>query len=355
MLFGSGGYTLAKYGKFPYIALPRSLKLLQEAIDTLGYKDRVKTIMTHTISGVLTLNGTRPSDASFLPEVKESMLEILNFLNYTNTPFIFDFFPTGYVTLYDVDMEFAFFDNKSTYSITDVNGLQYHNALDAAYDSFVWALTKVGFGHLKISVGQIGWPTDGAVGANVKDAERFWKGLLPRVTRNVGTPMRPGIEMDIFIHSLVDDMKAMAMNPFTRHWGIYRSNGQPKYKIDFTGQGRDIYPSRVMGIDLMPARWCIFNGNENDFGRAIVQKNFNFACQAADCTTLLAGGSCSILSHKERVSYAFNNYFQFNYQDEEACNFDGLGTVTVVNPSRDTCVFMIGVVKGNKQTDPTTR
>lgn len=96
----------------------------------------------------------------------------------------------------------------------------------------------------------------------------------------------------------------------------------------------------------MPDRWCLFNGNRTDI--ANVQWQFADACKKADCSTMAEGGSCSHLSFDQNISYAFNMHFQFQFQDEKACDFGGLGYVSVQDPSTDECVFPVEVVKGQQ-------
>lgn len=42
------------------------------------------------------------------------------------------------------------------------------------------------------------------------------------------------------------------------------ANGQPKYKIDFSGKGCDIFPTIAKGITRVPKRWCTYNGDLSD-------------------------------------------------------------------------------------------
>ncbi|KAG8377228.1 hypothetical protein BUALT_Bualt08G0006500 [Buddleja alternifolia] len=289
----------------------------------------------------------RPSEAEFRDEIKEEMKILLRFLEENNAPFVVEFFPLSFVTINNYDPSFAFSDNKSTYTVTDINGFLYTNAFDFLYDSFVWALRKAGVPDVKIVVGQIGWPTDGYPGANVSTAQRFYKSLLPFVASNKGTPMRPGAPIDINVHAWMDENK-MPYNyyPFARHWGIFRTNGEPKFKIDLAGQGRDIYPTRAVGIMRMPGRWCVFNGESEDTEK--VTQLFNYACKKSDCTSLVPGGSCSHLNFARNISYSFNMYFQFHFQAEEACEFEGFGEVVTDDPSSGGCVFPLEVVRGEQ-------
>nr|GMD14127.1 UDP-glucose iridoid glucosyltransferase-like [Ipomoea batatas] len=93
-----------------------------------------------------------------------------------------------------------------------------------------------------------------------------------------------------------------------RHRGIYDFDGTAKYKIDFSGKGRDIYPITAAGTVKMPSRWCIFNNDTSNMTK--VDEQFQIACKYFDCTALYPDSSCSNLSHSSNVSYAFNMVYQ---------------------------------------------
>ncbi|KAG8372030.1 hypothetical protein BUALT_Bualt12G0024300 [Buddleja alternifolia] len=295
---------------------------------------------------MLKKNLTRPSDGEFVDEFKEVFGRLFRYLEENNTPLVMEMVPITFIHLNNYDVSFGLADNKSTNVITDINGFVYANVIEFLYDSFVWALKKAGHPNLKLVIGQVGWPTDGYPGANISMAERFYKTLLPFVMSNKGTPMRPGAPIDIYLSSLQDENKVMFNYPYSRHWGIYRGNGEPKFKIDLSGQGRDIFPTRTKGIMRMPDRWCVFNGLEKN--RLDVMKQFEKACNQSDCTSLYTGGSCSHLDFAGNVSYAFNMFFQFNFQGEEACYFEGMGRVVTTNPSSGSCLFRVDVVRGEQ-------
>ncbi|XP_057784273.1 glucan endo-1,3-beta-glucosidase 8-like [Salvia miltiorrhiza] len=316
---------------------------LQEALNERGFSD-VKVNIAH-IEGVLKQNISKPSEAEFKDEIKPELVQYLQFLRENNAPFLAEYIPIMDIHNKNFDLNFAFADNSSVLAITDVNGAVYTNIVEWRYDCYVWALEKLNFSDIKVSFSMVGWATDGYPDANATNAERFFKHLLPWVSGNKGTPKRPGAPIDTNVHALADETK-MNAGPFTRHWGIYRSNGQPKYKIDLTGQGRDIYPTVVRGVMRMPSRWCVYSGDRRDMAK--VRAQLDWACSNSDCTSTLIGGSCSRLTFEQNVTYAFNMYFQFRFQDEKACQFEGLGRVAVNDPSTEECVFPVEVVKGQQ-------
>ncbi|KAI3461989.1 hypothetical protein Pfo_018652, partial [Paulownia fortunei] len=147
------------------------------------------------------------------------MVQFVRLLNTTNAPFVMNMFPIHFVAQNNWDIEFSFVDNKSNFTIED-NGLIYRNVFEFVYDSFLTAMAKAGSPNLKLMVGQIGCPTDGYPGANTSNAERFFKEFLPYAKGNNGTPMLPGISIDVFIHSLADEnLNKINLGAFQRHWG----------------------------------------------------------------------------------------------------------------------------------------
>jgi hypothetical protein len=62
----------------------------------------------------------------------------------------------------------------STHPVTDGLINVYYNAFDGNFDTLVAALNKLGYGdQMPIVIGEVGWPTDGAIGANLTAARVF--------------------------------------------------------------------------------------------------------------------------------------------------------------------------------------
>ncbi|CAA0812792.1 O-Glycosyl hydrolases family 17 protein [Striga hermonthica] len=317
----------------------------QRALNDAGYS-HVKATLTHPFF-VLNHNFTRPSEAEISVSVHEQFMRYLDIIKASGAPVCIDLFPVEIVRALGIhDFDFAFADNRSTHIVTDVGGAVYTNAFEFMYDSFMWALEKVGAHEVEVVVTQIGWPTDGHPNASAANAERFYKALLPLVSSGRGTPKRPGKHIDIYVHALTDENKNPPGVPYGRHWGIYRSNGEPKYRVDLTGQGRDVLPARARDINRMPERWCVLDPSLADDER--VEAEYMVACSGGDCTSMYTGGSCSGLDKWENVSYAFNMYFQAKFQNEKECTFGGLGRVVTEDPSTGSCVFPVEVVKGQQ-------
>ncbi|CAI0432740.1 unnamed protein product [Linum tenue] len=282
-----------------------------------------------------------PSAGRFRPDINDLMTQIVQFMNKNKAPFTVNIYP--FLSLYGNDnfpFDYAFFDGAAQPVVDKGTGIQYTNVFDANFDTLVSALKAVGLGDMTIMVGEVGWPTDGDKNGNVGNAYRFYNGLMPRLASNRGNIKRGYIE--VYLFGLLDeDAKSIAPGSFERHWGIVRYDGQPKFALDLSGQGQNKLLVGARGVDYLPQKWCAFNPNAKDLSK--LADNINYACTFSDCTTLGYGSSCNGLDANGNASYAFNMYYQVQNQDDLACNFEGLASVTTQNISQGNCNFMIQI------------
>ncbi|KAI3955415.1 hypothetical protein MKW98_018516 [Papaver atlanticum] len=338
---GNEPFLSAYNGSFVELTLP-ALQNIQNALNEAGSGGKIKaTVPLNADVYNSPASNPVPSTGRFRADIGDLMNQIVQFLSKNNAPFTVNIYP--FLSLYanaDFPLDFAFFDGASS-PITD-NGVSYTNVFDANFDTLVSALNAAGFGNMPILVGEVGWPTDGDKNANLAYAQRFYNGLLRKLATNQGTPLRPG-NMEIYLFGLIDeDAKSIAPGNFERHWGIFRYDGQPKFAMDFTGQGSNTFLVAAKNVQYLSPSWCVFTGNENDLSK--LGDNINYACSNSDCTSLGYGGSCNNLDAQGNASYAFNMYFQVKSQMENSCNFDGLAKVTNQDPSQGTCRFIIQIV-----------
>ncbi|KAG0499116.1 hypothetical protein HPP92_003807 [Vanilla planifolia] len=69
----------------------------------------------------------------------------------------------------DFPQDYAFFEGSSHPVVDGTN--VYYNAFDGNFDTLVAALNRIGYAQLPIVIGEVGWPTDGAFGANLSAKE----------------------------------------------------------------------------------------------------------------------------------------------------------------------------------------
>lgn len=287
---------------------------------------------------------TLPSQGTFRPELTQIMTQLVSFLNSNGSPFVVNIYP--FLSLYgnsDFPQDYAFFVGSS-HPVTDGPNV-YYNAFDGNFDTLVAALSKLGYDQMPIIIGEVGWPTDGAVGANLSAARAFNQGLINHILRNEGTPLRPGVPpMDIYLFSLLDEgAKSVLPGNFERHWGIFSFDGQAKYPLNLGLGNRLLKEAR--DVKYLPSRWCVADPSRDLSG---VANHFKLACTVADCSTLNYGGSCNGIGAKGNISYAFNSYYQIQKQNSQSCDFDGLGMVTFLDPSVDECRFLVGISEYSK-------
>ncbi|XP_074557362.1 glucan endo-1,3-beta-glucosidase 8-like [Curcuma longa] len=340
---GNEPFLTTYNGSFLNITLP-ALRNVQAALDRAGVGDSIKATvpLNADVYNSPTTNPV-PSAGLFRADIRELMTQIVSFLNYSGAPFTVNIYP--FISLYEnpnFPVDFAFFDGTSS-PVVDSNGIQYNNVFDANFDTLVAALTAVGMGDLPIIVGEVGWPTDGDVNAKTAYAQRFYNGLLRKLSATQGTPRRPNQYVEVYMFSLIDeDAKSIAPGNFERHWGIFKYDGQPKFALD-SGQGQEVLPVAARNVQYLPKRWCVFAaGGSGDLSK--LGDNINYACSRSDCTALGYGSSCNGLDANGNASFAFNMYFQVQNQQAQSCNFQGLAAVTTQDPSTPECNFTIQIV-----------
>ncbi|KAK1413923.1 hypothetical protein QVD17_29660 [Tagetes erecta] len=325
-----------------------ALKNVQNALNRVGLGDQIKaTVPLNADIYESPESNPVPSAGDFRSEIKDATIEIIQFLYSNDAPFTVNIYP--FLSLYGnpyFPIDFAFFDvSNSNKSVKDGEYV-YTNVFDANYDTLVASLTKAGYPDMKIIVGEIGWPTDGDVNANVKNAQRFNEGVIKHVMTAKGTPVRTGSRLEIYLFSLLDEnKKSIAPGSFETHWGIFEYDGKPKYELDLTGSKHNKGLSPVMGVEYMKRRWCVLNPQVKEIDEGLA-KEIDYACSLSDCTSLGFGSSCNHLSVEGNASYAFNMYYQLHGQSEWDCDFSGLAVVTGEDPSVGECRFPVMIAVG---------
>ncbi|XP_022974227.1 glucan endo-1,3-beta-glucosidase 8-like [Cucurbita maxima] len=347
---GNEPFLSSYNGSFLNVTFP-ALQNVQNALNEAGYGDTIKaTVPLNADVYNSPVNTPYPSAGRFRSDINGLMTQIVQFLSKNNAPFTVNIYP--FLSLYGNDnfpFDYAFFDGASN-PVVDVNtGIQYTNVFDANFDTLVSSLKAVGLGDMPILVGEVGWPTDGDKNANAGNAYRFYNGLLPRLAANKGTPLRPGF-IEVYLFSFLDENgKSIAPGNFERHWGIFGYDGQPKFGMDLSGQGQNKLLVGAQDVQYLPQKWCMFNPNAKDLSK--LADNIDYACTFSDCTSLGYGSSCNNLDANGNASYAFNMYFQVQNQDELACNFQGLATISSQNLSQGTCKFIIQLASSSPSFD----
>lgn len=316
-----------------------ALQNIQGALIKAGVSNQVKVTVPLN-ADVYNSPTAKPSDGDFRSDIRDLMLNIVKFLSDNGGPFTVNIYP--FISLYsdpNFPVDYAFFDGTSS-PVVD-GSTTYNNMFDANHDTLIWALKKNGFSNLPVIIGEIGWPTDGDMNANVQYAQKFNQGFMRHIATGLGTPMRPG-PVDAYLFSLIDeDQKSIQPGNFERHWGIYTYDGQPKYQLNLgaTNSGT-LAPAR--GVKYLDRKWCILKPTVS-LADPNLAASVSYACARGDCTSLGYKTSCGGLDTQGNISYAYNSYYQMNDQDVAACDFQGLATTTNRDPSTGTCRFFIEI------------
>lgn len=323
-------------GSFLQTTFP-ALQNIQAALIKAGLSSQVKVTVPLNADVYQSPSG-KPSDGDFRDDIRQPMLSIVKFLSDNGAPFTINIYP--FISLYsdaNFPVDYAFFDGSSS-GVIDGNAT-YSNMFDANHDTLIWALQKNGFGNVPVIVGEIGWPTDGDMNANLQYAQKFNQGFMNHISSGRGTPMRPG-SIDAYLFSLIDeDEKSIQPGNFERHWGIFSYDGLPKYQLNLktTNTGALV---RVRHVKYLDKQWCVLKPSVN-LNNPKVAASISYACGNADCTSLGYKTSCGGMDARGNISYAFNSYYQKSDQEDVACGFDGLATITDMDPSSASCSFKI--------------
>jgi Glycosyl hydrolases family 17/X8 domain len=271
-------------------------------------------------------------------DITDLMDQIVEFYHNNSAPFTVNIYP--FLSLYygkgKFPVDYAFFDGNPN-PLMD-NGAAYTNVLDANYDTLASVLNKAGYKDMPIIVGEIGWPTDGDINANVTLAQKFYQGLVKHLAAKKGTPLRPKDQMNVYLFGFIDEEgKSILPGDFERHWGIFTYDGQPKFELDITGQGSKNTLVGAKDVKYLAKQWCVVNPSATNM--TALETNADYACKNADCTSLGNGSSCSSLDNLGQASFAFNSYFQNFNQQNASCHFDGLAMLTTKDPSIGVCKF----------------
>ncbi|KAI5558535.1 hypothetical protein BDE02_17G048800 [Populus trichocarpa] len=290
-----------------------------------------------------------PSTGTFRPDISTTvMVPLLKFLNSTKSFFFIDvypYFPWSENPI-NINLDYALFQSNIKYTDPS-SGLVYTNLLDQMLDSLVFAMTKLGFHSIRLSIAETGWPNAGDIGetgASIYNAATYNRNLVTKMTGQplIGTPARPGLFIPAFIFSLYDENQKTG--PGTeRHWGLLHPNGTSIYQIDLTGKraSSDYEPLPATHND-MPYEgksWCVA---APDVNLTELERALTFACSQGNgtCEALTPGKECyeplSVIWH---ASFAFSSYWAKFRSQGANCYFNGLAVQTTSDPSRGLCQF----------------
>lgn len=211
----------------PYV-VPAIMNLYQ-ALGILGLSGSIK-LSSPQASSIL-LDTYPPSSARFDPELRSSIVPLLQFLHDTGSPFMANVYPFISYTnnAQFISLDYALLRGGSS----NVDGeLIYTNLFDASVDAFLFAMEKEGFPGLEMVVSETGWPTGGGDVASTDNASAYNRNMVRRTMDNVGTPKRPGAGVEVFLFGLFNENEKQGQE-YERHFGVFRADGAKAYDLIF--------------------------------------------------------------------------------------------------------------------------
>ncbi|GLJ48783.1 hypothetical protein SUGI_1028770 [Cryptomeria japonica] len=340
-----GNEILSDYGhNQTWYQLVPAMRKIRQAL--LRYN--LHHIRVGTPSAMDVLNTSFPPSAGvFRNDIAESIMKpMLKFLNRTKSSFFVDVYPyfPWSSDPKNITLDYASFDDDAK-NYTDPSGLVYTNLLDQQLDAVIAAMSKLGYGDIRLTIAETGWPNAGdlnQLGANIFNAAHYNRRLVRRMLADppLGTPSRPNQFIPVFIFSVFNENQKSG--PGTeRHWGLLYPNGSRVYEIDLTGKLTD---SQYMALPPPPPPyrgklWCVVDLKAN---MSALPDAITYACSQGNntCIDIQPGKPCyqpsSVVRH---ASYAFNSYWQQFKNSGASCYFNGAATMVTKNPSYGSCRY----------------
>uniref|UniRef100_A0A803LJA4 Glucan endo-1,3-beta-D-glucosidase n=1 Tax=Chenopodium quinoa TaxID=63459 RepID=A0A803LJA4_CHEQI len=193
---------------------------LHQALKTLNLDQMIKLSTPHAACVLGT--SFPPSNGSFNNEIMQQMIPLLQFLQQNDSPFMVNIYPFfSYINnKKDIGLDYALF-NSQGYMLD--NELYYNNLFDATLDSFVAAMEREGFPGVRIVVTETGWPTGGGEDASPDNARMYNGNVVRRARGDVGTPMRPGVGVEVFLFDMFDENEKDGQE-YEKHFGVFELN-----------------------------------------------------------------------------------------------------------------------------------
>ncbi|GJP52974.1 hypothetical protein CLOM_g12127 [Closterium sp. NIES-68] len=349
---GNEPFLQGYQGMYEAAVVP-AMRNIYSALQDSKLDDKIK--LTVPLNADILGSSYPPSSGAVRDDILEDITQIADIIKRSGGTFSINIYP--FLTLHQdtsgtigLNQVFLGQPGGQAWQVKDpTSGLKYDNIFDGAFDAVVTALDKIGYGDLPIEIGEIGWPSDGQGDsrgyATVDNAYRFNQAILAHMLSGKGTPARPNQVISGYLFALTDeDRKITLAGPFERHWGIFRTDGTPKYPLDLTGGGRNVTLKSASGLVFYPGQWCVAKASADPEKLADAVA---YACgdqKPSDCTPAQVGGSCYFDGNTAKVAtYAFNSYYQLSNQSSGACDFKGVAEVVQSNPAQEQCKYLLGI------------
>uniref|UniRef100_A0A0E0I2S0 glucan endo-1,3-beta-D-glucosidase n=1 Tax=Oryza nivara TaxID=4536 RepID=A0A0E0I2S0_ORYNI len=315
------------------LVLVPALQFLQSALLAANLNTQVKISSPHSTDMIS--KPFPPSTATFNSTWSSIMLQYLQFLNNTASPFMLNAQPYyDYVKGQGVfPLEYALFRSLNPDSqISDPNtNLFYTNMFDAMVDATYNSMQAMNFTGIPVMVTASGWPSHGGQNekaANVDNALAYNTNLIRHVLNNSGTPGQPNNQVSTFIFELFnEDLRAGPVSE--KNWGIMFPNATTVYSLTFEDMATTNTDSPVLR-----GTFCVANSSAP---HSALKQSLDWACGpgSANCSAIQPGQPCYKSDDIVAVaSYAFNDYYHRTRASGGTCNFNSTAMVTSTDPSK---------------------
>ncbi|KAG4964054.1 hypothetical protein AAZX31_14G198900 [Glycine max] len=324
--------------------LPNAAKVLVSAIKYIhsalvaSNLDRQVKVSTPLSSSII-LDSFPPSQAFFNRSLNPVLVPLLDFLQSTGSYLMLNIYP-----YYDymqsngvIPLDYALFKSlpPNKEAVDSNTLLHYTNVFDAMVDAAYFAMAFLNYTNIPVVVTESGWPSKGGSNepdATVDNANTYNSNLIKHVFNKTGTPKHPGIDVSTYIYELYnEDMKSGPLSE--KNWGLFDANGTPIYILHLTESGA------VLANDTSNNTFCIAKDGADP---KMLQAALDWACGPGkvECSPLLQGQPCyepdNVIAH---ANYAFDTYYHKMGKTPDACDFNGVATISTSDPSHGSCLF----------------
>lgn len=228
--------------------LTPAMASIRAALVQVGLGDRIHVSSANSLA--VLESSYPPSSGAFKAELAGVMVPFLQFLATTRAPFWVNAYP---YFAYKADPSGIPLD----YVLFNPNGgmedphtrLRYDNMLYAQVDAANFALERLGYGGVEVSVSETGWPSKGdtdELGASAENARAYNRNLLMRQMANEGTPLVPNRRLEVYLFAMFnEDLKPGPTSE--RNYGLFHPDGTVAYNL---GLAAPLSPASTASVSL---------------------------------------------------------------------------------------------------------
>ncbi|VFR03068.1 unnamed protein product [Cuscuta campestris] len=211
---------------------------VRRALASLGFDRNIKVSSPHSLA--VLGNSYPPSGGYFKPELAGMMQQFLKFLAETESPFWINAYP--FFAYKDspnkIPLDYVLFNPGAAGTVDPATNLRYDNMMYAQVDAVLVAMYRLGFNAVEVRVSETGWPSKGdpnEVGASPENARIFNGNLMRRQRMNQGTPLRPGLRLEVYVFALFNENQKPGPTS-ERNYGLFLPDGTLAYDVGLSSE-----------------------------------------------------------------------------------------------------------------------